>query len=157
MRIILGMSVSYYGHFIIHQVSAWIIMTAGLTKHEKISFCLGLKLYLILFFSIITTLAPTFFNSFFSAFVHLLTSWIQSMQLVWWSEGRKWCLRGTYLKTIKCMNLCVQEIDYLCNTVPFLSYPEGYDVILHPSASNKNEYQESLKINKPGGKVRPAP
>jgi hypothetical protein len=49
-------------------------------------------------------------------------------------------------------------VDSSPNEVEFLNLPNpsgctgpGVD-----SASNRNEYQESLKIKKPGGKVRPA-
>jgi hypothetical protein len=41
------------------------------------------------------------------------------------------------------------EVDFL--NWPNPSGPPGVDL-----ASNRNEYQESLKIKKPGGKVRPA-
>jgi hypothetical protein len=47
-------------------------------------------------------------------------------------------------------------MTFLCNE-PFyenileIRYGPGVD-----SASNRNEYQKSLKIKKPGGKVRPA-
>jgi hypothetical protein len=46
---------------------------------------------------------------------------------------------------------CPDEVDFL--NWPNLSGRTGPGV---DSASNRNEYQESLKIKKPGGKVRPA-
>jgi hypothetical protein len=42
--------------------------------------------------------------------------------------------------------------------VDFLKWPNpsGRTGLGVDSASNRNEYQESLKVKKPGGKVRPA-
>jgi hypothetical protein len=43
------------------------------------------------------------------------------------------------------------EVDFLNSPNPSRRTGPGVD-----SVSNRNEYQESLKIKKPGGKVRPA-
>jgi hypothetical protein len=50
------------------------------------------------------------------------------------------------------MNTCPDEVDFLIDLIlPAAHYGPGVD-----SASNRNGYQESLKIKKPGNKVRPA-
>jgi hypothetical protein len=55
--------------------------------------------------------------------------------------------------------VCVTKVtDSSPNEVDFLNWPNPSSRIGPGvnSASNRNEYQEFLKIKKPGGKVRPA-
>jgi hypothetical protein len=58
---------------------------------------------------------------------------------------------GHYAASRKVVGSSPDEVDFSIWPNPSGRNGPGVD-----SASNRNEYQESLKIKKPGGKVRPA-
>jgi hypothetical protein len=61
------------------------------------------------------------------------------------------CLLRHYAANRKVAGSSPNEVDFFNWPNPSGRTGPGVD-----SASNRNEYQESLKIKKPGGKVRPA-